>query len=323
MVLIISEDRDVSTNLICKWLIHKGVSFIRLNNTDFITSIKIVLNNESEDIDIEVNKTYSFKISEITSFIHRKGSLHFSIPENLTSTLLKMYLEVEYETCSDLVHRALENFANFGSELKAGHLNKLNTLKLAKSVGLKIPSTIVTNSRLELLDFYNRYSSVITKPISKSYRLELEPGVIYAYSGTHSINLLNLDSMTKDIAPCLLQENIKKKYEIRTFFLDGNCYSMAILSQNDPRTQQDYRNYSIGNPNRYVPYNLPKIISDKIKRLMSKLSLNTGSLDFVVDMEGDYIFLEVNPSGQFGWLSHYCNYYLEEKIVNYIIKHEK
>jgi hypothetical protein len=38
----------------------------------------------------------------------------------------------------------------------------------------------------------------------------------------------------------------------------------------------------------------------------------------IVTPEGEYVFLEVNPTGQFGWVSDNCNYYLEEKIANHL-----
>ena len=48
--------------------------------------------------------------------------------------------------------------------------------------------------------------------------------------------------------------------------------------------------------------------------------MNTGSFDFILTSEGEYVFLEVNPIGQFGMVSYPCNYYLEEKIVDLLIQ---
>jgi hypothetical protein len=35
--------------------------------------------------------------------------------------------------------------------------------------------------------------------------------------------------------------------------------------------------------------------------------------------KGEYVFLEVNPIGQFGMVSAPCNYNLEKKIAQYLI----
>jgi D-alanine-D-alanine ligase-like ATP-grasp enzyme len=52
---------------------------------------------------------------------------------------------------------------------------------------------------------------------------------------------------------------------------------------------------------------------------MDNFNLNTGSIDIIKDNNGEYIFLEVNPVGQFGMTSIPCNFYLEKKIAEYLI----
>jgi D-alanine-D-alanine ligase-like ATP-grasp enzyme len=51
---------------------------------------------------------------------------------------------------------------------------------------------------------------------------------------------------------------------------------------------------------------------------MALLKLNTGSIDLIVNTTGEYIFLEVNPVGQFGMVSSPCNYYLEREIARFL-----
>ena len=114
------------------------------------------------------------------------------------------------------------------------------------------------------------------------------------------------------------QDKIDKEFEIRTFYLNGKCYSMAIFSQNDERTKTDFRKYNLEKPNRNVPYNLSSCIEEKIKLLMQALDLNCGSLDFLKGKDGKFYFLEVNTIGQFLGLSHTCNYSLDKKIADYL-----
>lgn len=99
--------------------------------------------------------------------------------------------------------------------------------------------------------------------------------------------------------------------------MHNNFWSMAILSQNDEQTQIDFRNYNNEKPNRNVPYNLPDEIKKKIILLMEKLKLNCGSIDIIVTPKNEYIFLEVNPIGQFGMVSNPCNYNLHKEIASF------
>ena len=83
---------------------------------------------------------------------------------------------------------------------------------------------------------------------------------------------------------------------------------MAIFSQADKQTSIDFRNYNYEKPTRRVPYKLPKKFEDKLREFMKLAYLNTGSIDIIRNEKNEYVFLEVNPVGQFGMVSKPCNY---------------
>ncbi|WP_238586871.1 hypothetical protein [Chryseobacterium sp. Leaf405] len=118
----------------------------------------------------------------------------------------------------------------------------------------------------------------------------------------------------EDFFITFFQEKIEKDFEIRSFYLKGEIWSMAIFSQNDDNTKVDSRKYNGKIINRNVRYNLPKDLEEKIILLMNKLDLSSGSLDFIKSGNKFY-FLEVNPVGQFGNVSFYCNYDLAYKLA--------
>lgn len=100
--------------------------------------------------------------------------------------------------------------------------------------------------------------------------------------------------------------------------MKGKFYSMAIFSQNDNQTSVDFRNYNYNKPNRKVPFQLPMEIEKKLDILMKKLDFNSGSIDMIVTVENEYVFLEVNPLGQFSMTSFPCNYNVEKIIAEYL-----
>ena len=53
---------------------------------------------------------------------------------------------------------------------------------------------------------------------------------------------------------------------------------------------------------------------------MEDLKLETGSLDLIKTPDGRIVFLEVNPVGQFGMISKPCNYHLERKVAEFLIR---
>jgi hypothetical protein len=117
-------------------------------------------------------------------------------------------------------------------------------------------------------------------------------------------------------------DEIYKSFEVRAFFIDNEWYSMAIFSQNDEQTKTDFRQYNSLKPNRFVPFRLPQVIILKLVALMKQLNYQTGSIDMVCNKKGEFIFLEVNPVGQFGMTSIPCNYCIEKIIAEKISSYE-
>ncbi len=193
------------------------------------------------------------------------------------------------------------------------NVNKVDILKEAQRFGLNVPATLVTSSKETLQVFKEKYKFLITKCIT-DYRMLSHEG-LYFELYKNEVSQFDVDKLPNTFFPALFQEKISKRYEIRTFYLDEVFYSMAIFSQSNSKTDIDFRRYDNDVPNRTVPYNLPIEIEKKIINLMKELNLNTGSIDLIRNHNGDYIFLEINPVGQFGMTSHPCNYNIEKKIA--------
>jgi glutathione synthase/RimK-type ligase-like ATP-grasp enzyme len=136
---------------------------------------------------------------------------------------------------------------------------------------------------------------------------------------TERFTYSELQSFPQYFIPRIFQQYIEKKYELRSFYFHGTFFTYAILSQNNPKTTIDFRNYDDDTPNRCIPFNLPTKYSSKLVLLMEKLRLDTGSFDILVDKNDNYYFLEVNPVGQFGYGSYECNFNIEEFIVNHLM----
>ena len=199
-------------------------------------------------------------------------------------------------------------------------VDKLKQLYEATKVGLQIPKTIVTTSKINLLDFIcsKLKSEIIIKPITNQFNFHFE-GEAWSSNGTQIFNKDDIDNLPDVFFPTLFQERIQKAYEIRVFFYENTFWSMAIFSQGNDKTKVDFRNYDDESPNRCVPYSLDSKLLSKIKKLIKNLNYKTGSIDLIAT-EDDFIFLEINLSGQFTMVSRPCNYYIEEYIAKSILK---
>lgn len=123
--------------------------------------------------------------------------------------------------------------------------------------------------------------------------------------------------------PCMIQENIDKLFEIRTTYIRGSFYSIAIFSQASEETSVDFRKYNVNQKTRDGVYVLPDSIKIKLKALVQKCGLSFCSIDLIYTPNGQFVFLEINPIGQFGMVSNYHNQQVEKQIAMYLAKSDK
>ncbi len=301
MIIIFSIKNDFSTNEIIDYLIKKNEDFIRINEDDYFEIFKM-----DNEICIGNENIGKININDINAIWYRKSILQLK-NKYLINDSLNYFKNEEIKIFNEYILFQLKTKINLGS-YSTIKVNKLVVNEIAKKVGLLVPKSFFSDSKN-----VNCKIDLITKPINEN---SIVPYDINTYFKLLTKEVSNEDNLKYSLS--YFQEKIDKKYELRIFYLDGETYSMAIFSQNNAKTNIDFRNYDTENPNRTVPYKLSNKMNEKIDNLMKLLGLNTGSIDILVDKNLNHYFLEVNPVGQFGMVSYPCNYNLEEKISNFL-----
>ncbi|MFD2568836.1 hypothetical protein [Pseudotenacibaculum haliotis] len=312
MVFIISEKDDVTTNYIIEWLIAKEIKFLRLNTQSY-SPLTYKLSSNIGQIQL-----LGKEISSNDIVIHRRGRLNIT-PRGINQLEVFKYIKQE----NDAIVKSLEfhlkdNITYIGSFYKEDQNYKLLNLYYAQKAGLKIPKTIVTGLKKELVRFFNSEKRVITKTIRSPVNINIED-IHHNSSKTFLIKQEHLDRLDNMFSPILAQKYVEKIYEIRVFIFDSLYFSMAIFSQENQKTKIDYREYDAYLPNRCIPVNLPDEIKTQIDEFLKLSGINSGSIDIIVTPENEYVFLEINPQGQLDWVSKNCNYYIEKNIVDHLI----
>jgi len=322
MILIISTHLgEYTTDLVIDWLDFKKIKYKRINGVDLLKgNLKIDFNCvevsiKDETINLSDINTFWFRrLLPYNYFLSEYGVLTKN--KNLNIELIRN-IQSEYNRIRDFISFFYKE-KNWLSQIDGSSLNKIEVLHNAKQLGLMIPNSIITTSKNEIIKFRKKYANIIVKSISEALGLPIDNEAFISY--TYSISNSDMDNLPEFFYPSLIQENIDKDYELRIFYLSGSFYSMAIFSQNDEQTKTDFRVYNKEKPNRNVPFILPKNIEVKLDLLMKKMNLNCGSIDMIKSENGEYVFLEINPIGQFGMVSKPCNYFLEEKVACFLNK---
>jgi len=318
--LIFSQITDFSTNDVIDWFLYYHKNYKRYNgiaNPDG-------LNNFSFERDFFYSIPLRKKKHKNSIWFRRPS--HDLIDATIELPLQYKGMEQSFNKAikfNDKVYKELFVQKMFNRKLGSYTITGLNKpiiLSLASEYGLDIPETIVTNSKVKVELFLKKNGIIINKALHEAFSYSM-PGKYWVSNKIVEIN--SKTDIPNDMDVSLFQKKIEKQYEIRTFYLDESFYSACIFSQTNDKTELDFRNYDFEKPNRIVPYKLPVNIEKKVKKLMKKLRLNTGSIDFIKSKSGEYIFLEINPVGQFGFISDPCNYNLELEIFKFLTYEKK
>jgi ATP-GRASP peptide maturase of grasp-with-spasm system len=328
MVLIISQSSDRSTDNVMDWLSYMGISCRRVNgekifNYEYNTSFELGFSSNASHLTLTDDTTINLK--DVKSIWHRRDALNSFAPlqeksdEPFPPEMLK-HLRSENIEAKQAFYYCIEDEKKILGNFERSSFNKISMLTAAKKQGIDIPVTLVTNRKSNLLEFMSAHPRLITKAIQEGYDFSLQREGRHEFylSYTEELDQELIQSIPETFFPSLFQEKLDKELDIRVFFLDGTCYSMAIFSQLDNQTNVDFRKYNKKVNNRNVPYKLPELLEEKIALLMSDLRLNTGSIDIIKTKNGRFVFLEVNPVGQYGMTSIPCNYHLDKKIAEYL-----
>lgn len=321
MILILTfKEYEQSTDPVVDWLLYRNANFVKIFIEDLLT------NTNGYRIEIN-NKKIFYRDIEITHKInvvfYRRfdKNIHFKSDLDLGNITRKIDKESngELKDLFQYLFYILDNkiwFPHY-SNLK---VNKLEMLNLAQKAGLHIPSSIVTNSKKELATFKAENINIIYKPIRQISYYTFGNFTYSPY--TTEIDDEKYEQLDNFFFPSLFQAKIKRDYEIRCFFLEGEIYASAIMTNSETSDVDIKLNFN-SSTTKWVNYNLPSNIKEQIVQFMSQVKLTTGSIDLIKSNDNKFYFIEVNPVGQYFAPSINCNYYIEKKIADCLIKYDE
>lgn len=195
-------------------------------------------------------------------------------------------------------------------------------LFLAAQAGLSIPPTLYT-SRLPLARSFaaEHNDDIIYKNFRGYMRFHVKPDERVRVTKLYT-NRIKVDDLVENEpfvpTPGIFQPYIAKQVELRIAVIGRTLFACAIHSQQSNRSREDWRRYDLENT-PYVPYDLPAEVAAKLRHFLDLTNLIFGSIDMIVTPEGEHVFLEINPSGQFGWVSELTGFPIYEHLAAMLI----
>jgi glutathione synthase/RimK-type ligase-like ATP-grasp enzyme len=195
---------------------------------------------------------------------------------------------------------------------------KASQLVCAARLGLEIPDTLITNDAQELLEFHRTHDGVIISKLAS-------PVINRDYLVDEAVRYTNVVSH-RDIGyfkavqhgPVIFQGYVPKRLELRITIIGDAIFPVEIHSQAARRTRHDWRHYDQFNTPMY-PHALPAEIELKLRQLVAEQGLNFGAIDMVLTPDGRYVFLELNPNGQFLWMEDLMGLPMSEAMCDLLM----
>lgn len=318
MILCISHSQDYyNIDLVMRAVGSCGMEAVRMNSDTFghESSFSFSYTDDYPVYKIRLDKGREIYTDEIRAVWNRK-LWKITIPAQLDKSYEHIY-EQEYLTMRNILLDSMGNIPWFNplpAEIKVTG-NKLYQLQIAARNGLAIPQTLFSNNSLEVTDFFynNCKGGMIVKMHGTLSTSMLGNTPAFPTTKILEEHLEQLDSLI--YCPMIFQEYISKEYELRVMYVDGLTFTGKIAT-NDTIT--DWRYTAAGL--QWEPYTLPPAVCLQIKAMMQELGLHTGAIDLIKDRDGKYVFLEVNPSGEWGMLQKFLGYPIAETIARKLIE---
>jgi glutathione synthase/RimK-type ligase-like ATP-grasp enzyme len=176
-------------------------------------------------------------------------------------------------------------------EAEAAADDKPRQLELAARLGLAVPRSLVTNDAAAARAF------VAERPAGETIHKNVT--AIPALSRPTAVALASDRALFAGLRhlPLLLQERVSAAADARVTVVGGEVFAaeIALPGGEDPI---DWRPRFTDAAVRAA--RLPRAVEDRVLRLVRALGLSYAALDLRRRHDGEHVFLEVNPSGE--WL---------------------
>ena len=315
-VLLISSKTDLTTDFIVTKLTESGINFYRFNTEELGVSVSILIDFDEEKY-IVFDKVLNLEIDlkGFSAVYYRRPEIPKFDITNL-STGEKDFLRSELLYSLEGIYKLLQN-AYWISPLYSIREaeNKIFQLELAKSLGFQIPPSLITTIPKKAEDFYDKHDrNCIIKPIKTGLIEDAnEPKVVF----TSKLQDFNQNSNRIQSFPTYFQKVIEKKADIRVTVVGDAIFPALIHSQEVVESQIDWRKSEI--PLKYSRIDLPTDLRNMCILLLKSLKLRFGAIDFILDKNGEYVFLEINPNGQWAWIERQLEYDISGTIVKLLV----
>lgn len=313
--LVVAHNDDLHTKAVARCFKEMGHEYWVLDTGLFPTEVSVDLRFTACghcDFNLRAGDT-SYPLANFGSGWWRRPQQP-RMSESLTDTVNQMFAANECaEAINGLWHTADMFWLNKPAADHVAH-RKIKQLRVAQRCGLRVPKTTITNDPNVAKVFIDNlgYRNIIYKAFSALENAWRETRLLKAEE------LEMLDSV--QYAPVIFQEYVPAQYDLRITIVGNEIFPAAIYS-GESDYPVDFR-MDMGK-SRIAPVELPRPLRERLLRFMSEMDLTYGALDLRLRPDGEYVFLEINPAGQWLFVEEKTQQPIAQAVANLLAREDR
>jgi glutathione synthase/RimK-type ligase-like ATP-grasp enzyme len=289
--LIVSSLYDFSTDLVAQEFEKRGGKYVRLNREEF-KNYRLTIDIQSKSLEINIDGL-TYQVTHDLKAVYYRQPIFLRNTPGESLTVDEQLARSQW--MGFLRSLAIFDGAKWVNPLDTTYLaeTKAYQLSLASRIGFDIPKTLIGN---DCSQFHNIDGKTIIKSLDTVLLREADD-CLFTYSTINNPKELNDENVST--VPLTIQEYVSPKTDIRVTVIGDKLVAVKITSGGSG-IENDWRTIDRDDV-EYTGIELPRKIECRCFKLLEELKLNYGAID-LIECNGDYYFIEINPTGEWGWL---------------------
>lgn len=297
-ILILTNERDFAADDVIRRLQPSGIGVTRLNIESARTSAVRAWSPWSEMLDDELSTLVWWRQFELPE-----------LAEDLSAADDILVARSQWRTWLSTLARPHDIWVNDLWNARRAE-NKIEQLRVARSVGFRLPRTIVTNDPEVAAEFRRQHRGAIVKTIASAY-FELSDRS-FVFTEMLDDRLLQDSALWWDV-PVLVQESLVEATDARIISFGTECFAACSRSKGS-----DWRKTPF-DPELWQPWQPPAALARMCKQYRSRMGLEYAAFDFMVDDDGP-LFLEANQAGEWLFLDRSVDLGVGDAFTDHLVR---
>ncbi len=319
LIVVLSSGKDLTAQAILAALQRRGKRALLLNTGDFPTRIGLDAHfcGKVWQGSISTHEEM-YPLEDIRSILYRRPTQYRVDPQ--MPPQVQAFAENEAVKGFGGILRSLDCFwVSHQDALRKAEF-KPRQLLYAARLGMKTPRTLITNNPDAARRFYHECNSAIISKTLHGGNIQVNDQE-YDAIFTSSVGAEHLEKWEQRIplTANLFQEKIEKAFELRITVV-GNRLFAAAIHAHSAASRIDFR--AAYNDLTYMPYTLPPQVATFCCNLTHAFGLAYSTIDMAVTPQDEYVFFEINASGQYQWIEYHTGLPITEALVDQLIEGE-